>query len=151
MLAEQPQEKKVPLRKAIFFSWLALAAVFLYVLWILFARWQENRGIERRANEEKIEKQREQDRGALEQLGGKSLGIQMFYASPSRVPAGGTVQLCYGVANATKVTLVPQGNAVWPSHNRCVDVKPKKDTTYTLTIEDGAGHVKTATVDVHVR
>ena len=40
---------------------------------------------------------------------------------------------------------------MWPSYARCVDVTPKKDTTYTLTIADAAGNTKSATVAVKVR
>jgi hypothetical protein len=32
-----------------------------------------------------------------------------------------------------------------------VNVSPRKTTTYTLTIEDGAGHTKTASIEVRVR
>jgi hypothetical protein len=40
---------------------------------------------------------------------------------------------------------------VWPAFSRCVHLSPRKDTTYTLTIEDGNGHSKTAAVEVTVR
>jgi len=78
------------------------------------SRWQENRGIEKRAKEERTQKQQEQDRAALEQLGGKELAIQNFYASPGEIRRGESVQLCYGVANAKTVKLEPQPNPVWP-------------------------------------
>ena len=84
-------------------------------------------------------------------MGGKDLAIQSFYASPGVVHPGEKLQLCYGVANAKTVKLEPQDNPVWPSYNRCVDVSPKKDTTYTLTIEDGSGHTQTQSLDVKVR
>jgi hypothetical protein len=123
----------------------------LAVGWILFSRWQENRDIEKRSREERSAKQREQDRATLEQLGGKELAIQNFYASPAVIHRGESVQLCYGVANAKTVTLEPQSNPVWPSYSRCVDVVPSKTTTYTLTIADGAGHILSQTVQVKVR
>jgi hypothetical protein len=120
------------------------------VVWILFARWQENRAIDRRAKEERAEKQREQDRATLEQMGGKELAIQTFYAIPGEIRRGQSVQLCYGVANAKTVTLQPQSNPVWPSYARCVDVTPAKTTTYTLTIADAAGNTKSQSVEVKV-
>jgi hypothetical protein len=67
------------------------------------------------------------------------------------VRRGETVQLCYGVANAKTVTLVPQDNPVWPSYSRCVDVKPAKTTTYTLTATDAAGHAVTQNLEIKVR
>jgi hypothetical protein len=129
----------------------AIVIVVLVVGWILVSRWLENRGIEKRASEERTQKQQEQDRVTLEQLGGKELAIQNFYALPGEIRRGGTVQLCYGVANAKTVKLEPQSNPVWPSYSRCVDVAPRKTTTYTLTIADAAGNTKTQTLEVKVR
>src|SRR6266852_3357325 len=104
-----------------------------------------------RAKEERTEKQQEQDRITLDQLGGKELAIQNFYATPGVVRRGETVQLCYGVANAKTVKLEPQSNPVWPSYSRCVDVTPTKSTTYTLTIADDAGNTRTQSLEVKVR
>src|ERR1700742_596093 len=132
------------------YSSIVLAAVALIVGWILFSRWTDNRQIERRAAQEKQEKQQESDRVALDQMGGKTLDIQAFYANPGVVHRGETVQLCYGVANAKNVKREPQPNPVWPSYARCVDVKPTKTTTYTLTIDDGAGNTKTQSIEVKV-
>jgi hypothetical protein len=153
MLAEQnpaPAPKAV-FKKPILYSWLVLFAVLLYVIWIFFARWQENRQFQRRAAEEKSQKQLEADRHTVEQMGGKELAIQSFYASAGVVPRGETLQLCYGVANAKTVKLEPQDNPVWPSYNRCVEVSPIKDTTYTLTIQDAAGNTKTQSLDIKVK
>src|SRR5947209_2632865 len=144
------QSKKI-LKNPLLYSSIVLGIALLVVGWILFSRWQENRQIEARNREEAARKQRESDRAALEQLGGKELAIQSFYASPGVVHRGESVQLCYGVANAKTVKLEPQPNPVWPSYARCVDVTPKKDTTYTLTIADAAGNTKSATVAVKVR
>jgi len=126
-------------------------AVLLYVIWIFFARWQENRQIQRRANEERTAKQLADDRQTVEQMGGKELAIQSFYASAGVVKRGESLQLCYGVANAKTVKLEPQDNPVWPSYNRCVEVSPKKDTRYTLTIQDAAGHTQTQSLDIKVK
>jgi hypothetical protein len=145
-----PQEK-TPWKNPLFYSSIALGIALLVVAWILYSRWEENRLIERRSREEKSQKQAESDRIALEQLGGKELAIQSFYATPGAIRRGETVQLCYGVANAKTVKLEPQSNPVWPSYARCVDVAPTKDTTYTLTIADAAGNTKTQTLDVKVR
>jgi hypothetical protein len=127
-----------------------LIVVAAVVGWILFSRWSDNRLIERRAAQEKQEKQHESDRVALDQMGGKTLDIQAFYANPGTVHRGETVSLCYGVANAKTIKLEPQPNPVWPSYSRCVDVKPTKTTTYTLTIDDGAGNTKTQSLEVKV-
>jgi hypothetical protein len=137
-------------RNPLLYSSFALVIVAAVVGWILFSRWQENRQIDRQSMAAKSERQKENDRTALDQFGGKSLDIQSFYASPGAVHRGESVQLCYGVANAKTVMLEPQPNPVWPSYSRCVDVTPTKTTTYTLTVEDGSGNAKTQSVEVKV-
>jgi cbb3-type cytochrome oxidase subunit 3 len=150
MIAQPDPPKKSAFKNPFLYSWAALAIVVLFVGWIIFSRWQENRGIEKHAREERTEKQQEQDRATLEQLGGKELAIQNFYATPGVVRRGETVQLCYGVANAKTVKLEPQSNPVWPSYSRCVDVTPSKSTTYTLTIADAAGNTRSQSLEVKV-
>jgi hypothetical protein len=145
----QPQSNSI-YKNPLLYSSFGLAIVALAVGWILFSRWQENKQIDRQTIEAKAEKQRENDRAALDQFGGKELDIQSFYASPGAVHRGETVQLCYGVANAKTVKLEPQPNPVWPSYSRCVDVTPTKTTTYTLTVQDDAGNTKTQTLEVKV-
>ena len=137
-------------RNPLVYSSSAVVITLIAVLWILFSRWERNLSIERRTREEKAQKQSENDRIALEQLGGKELAIQSFYASPGAIRKGENVQLCYGVANAKSVKLEPQENAVWPSYARCVNVSPAKSTTYTLTISDASGNTKTQSLQVTV-
>src|SRR5580704_18474760 len=143
-------ESKTVFKNPQLYSSIVLAVVAIVVGWILFSRWTDNRQIERQATQQKQEKPREADRTTLDQMGGKTLDIQAFYANPGAVHRGETVQLCYGVANAKNVKLEPQPNPVWPSYARCVDVKPTKTTTYTLTIDDGAGNTKVQSLEVKV-
>jgi hypothetical protein len=150
MLTDTPPEKKSILKNPFLYSSIALGIAALFVAWIFFSRWQENHQIEQRAQEQRSQKQQESDRQIVDQLGGNELAIQMFYASPAVIRRGQSLQLCYGVANAKTITLQPQDNPVWPSHNRCIDVSPKKTTTYTLTITDAAGNTKSQTVEVKV-
>jgi hypothetical protein len=126
-----------------------LIIVAIYVGWISFSRWNGNRQIDERARQNAEQKRREQDRNTVEQMGGTDLAIQSFYGN-SEIRHGETAQLCYGVANAKKVTLEPQSSPVWPSYSRCVEVTPTKTTTYTLTASDDAGHSVTQTFTVKV-
>jgi len=151
MSVQLDPQKKSAFKNAFLYSWTALSLAALVVCWIVFSRWQENRAIEKHAKEERAQIQQQQDRVALEQLGGKELAIQDFYASTGEIRRGETVQLCYGVANAKTVKLEPQSNPVWPSYSRCVDVTPAKSTTYTLTIADAAGNTRTQSLEVKVR
>ena len=138
-------------KKPSFYSKLVFTIAAIIVFWIFFSRWWQNRSIEYRTREAAAEKQRADDRATLEQMGGKELAIQTFYASPGEIRRGQQVQLCYGVANAKSVKLEPQSNPVWPSYSRCVDVTPEKTTTYTLTIADAAGSTKSQSLTVQVR
>ncbi len=153
MQAEQRQTpaQKPKFNRAILLCSLVLMAVFLYVVFIFFSRWRENRDIQRRATDEHSQKQLSNDRKTVEQMGGKELAIQSFYANPGTINRGESLQLCYGVANAKTVKLEPQDNPVWPSYSRCVEVSPKKDITYTLTIQDAAGNTQTQSLDVKVQ
>jgi len=146
----EPPSKSV-FKNPSFYSRTVIIIAALIVVWIFFSRWWQNRSIEYRFKEERAEKQREQDRATLEQMGGKELAIQTFYATPGEIRRGQTVQLCYGVANAKTVTLAPQSNPVWPSYSRCVDDAPAKTTTYTLTITAAAGNTKSQSLTVQVR
>ena len=49
------------------------------------------------------------------------------------------------------MTLEPQTHPVWPAFSHCVQVTPRKTTTYKFTAEDGAGHTKEAKAEVKVR
>ena len=138
-------------RNPLLYSSIAVAVALLAVSWIMVSRWVETRRIEERTRQERAQKQQENDRLTIEQLGGTQLAIQAFYANPETLHRGQAAQLCYDVANAKTVKLEPESGAVWPSHYRCLDISPTKDTTYTLTIADAAGHTQTQSLTVKVQ
>jgi len=107
--------------------------------------------MERQAAQARAEKQHEQDRAAVEQLGGREFAILSFYASPAVIRRGESARLCYGVPNAKTVKLEPQPQPVWPSTAHCVDVSPAKSITYTSTVEDAAGKTLSQDVEIKVR
>ena len=143
-------ETKSVFRNPLVYSSLALLVVAMYVVWILLSRHIADRAYQERLQKEQEGKQRQSDQAAIEQLGGSELAIQMLYATP-QIGRGETAQVCFGVANAASVTLEPQSSPVWPSHNLCVDVKPKKTTTYTLTATGAGGQAVTQQVTVAVK
>lgn len=144
-------EQKSLLRNPLLYTSAVVVVALLGVVFVMFSRWQERRSIDRQATEQRAEKQREEDRVAVEQLGGKDFTILSFYASPTVIRRGESAQLCYGVSNAKSVKLEPQTQPVWPSAAHCVDVSPTKSMTYTLTIVNAAGAAKSQTVEVKVR
>ena|SRR5271167_918526 len=137
-------------KKPFFYTRIALLIVFVYVVFLLVSRYESNRAYERGNAEKAAEQQRETDRAAIEQLGGSDLAIRALYISPPIIKAGQTAELCYDVANASTVTLDPPAGEVWPSHNRCVDVSPKKTTSYTLKITGSSGNSIAQSVELKV-
>jgi hypothetical protein len=120
----------------------------LYMAWVFYSRWSDERAARRNAVAIEVERARKD----VELNGGTELKIITFYSAPTVISKGQPAQLCYGVANAQSVAIDPPVKDVWPSRSRCVDVTPKRDTTYTLRAEDGAGrHVQTAQAVVRVR
>jgi hypothetical protein len=150
MIPETPPPPKSPFKNPFLYSSLLIFAVILYVSYILFARYESNREFERQRKERQSEQRREDDRLAVEQLGGSELAIRGLYVSPRAIHNGETAQLCYDVANAKTVTLDPPAGAVWPSHSRCLNISPRKTTTYTLTIKDAAGKTISQSVELPV-
>jgi hypothetical protein len=150
MISENRTPQKSIFRNPLVYSSALVLVVAGYIGWIMFRRYQEARAYQQRAVATQAKKQRDQDQLAIEQLGGNELAIQMLYATET-VQRGETAQICYGVANAKSVTLEPQSNRVWPSHSLCVDVKPLKTTTYTLTATGPDGKSVTRQVTVLVR
>jgi hypothetical protein len=145
---EQEAEAKDRIRRMVRIGWLVVLSVaVLNAAWVFYSRWQQDKLMKERA----LEQQRARDRRAVEMMGGDRFEILQFYASPGVIRRGEAAQLCYGVSNAKTVRLEPQSGAVWPSFSRCIDVRPAQDTTYTLTIEDGKGHTKTATLVLKIR
>jgi hypothetical protein len=142
--------QKSPLKNPYLYSSMAILAVVAYIAYVLITRYESNRTFERRSVEKATEQRREDDRTAIEQLGGSELTIRGLYLSPASIRRGETAQLCYDVANAKTVTLDPPEGEVWPSHSRCVNLSPKKTTTYTLTIADASGQKVAQSVELKV-
>src|SRR5579863_10352288 len=151
MIPETPPSPKSPFKNPFIYSSFLIFGVILYVSYILFARYESNREYERQKKERQSERRREDDRLAVEQLGGSELAIRGLYVSPRTIHRGETAQLCYDVANAKTVELDPPAGEVWPSHSRCLNISPRKTTTYTLTIKDAAGKTVSQSVELPVR
>ncbi len=144
------REKRSIFRNPLLYTSTALLVALLYVSWVFYSRWQENREYEQKVAEREAQKRQEDER-AVELMGGSRFDILNFYASPSVIREDQSSAICYSVSNAKKVRLDPPDANVWPSLSRCFQVSPKKTTTYTLTIEDAEGHEKSATVRVAVQ
>lgn len=151
MLSQPTPEHGSLLKSPLTYSSAAVLIVLLVVGFIMYTRWENKRALEQQGSEKRAEQQREQDRAAVDELGGKEFAILDFYAAPQAIQRGESAQLCYGVSNAKSVKLEPQPHEVWPSAANCVDVSPAKTTTYTLTILDAEGHSESQTLELAVR
>ena len=78
------------------------------------------------------------------------VSVTQFYSVPVRIAQGERAELCYGVDNATAVTLSPPVERVWPALSRCFEVRPAATTRYILTATDsqGGSASKSAIVEV---
>ena len=150
MTPETPSPLKPRFKNPFLYSSLVILGVILYVSYILYTRYESSREYERQTKKRQSEQRREEDRLAVEQLGGSELAIRGFYVSPAAIHPGESAQLCYDVANAKTVSLNPPVGEVWPSHSRCLNISPRKTTTYTLTIQDAAGRTVSETVELPV-
>lgn len=148
MLNDSVPEPRSGFRIYLIVSAVAFLFAGLYVGWVLYTRWQANQEIVEKA----AEKRRAQDQQSFEAMGGNRFDILGYTANPATIQQGERSSLCYSVSNAKAVKMEPETEEpVWPAFSRCVHVSPRKTTTYTLTIEDGAGHTKSATVEVKVQ
>ena len=149
-------DTQTPPRKSIFknpylYSAIVFVVALIYVAFLFVSRNESNRDFERRNAEKATEQRRADDRAAIEQLGGSEFAIRALYVSPATIHRGESAQLCYDVANAKTVTLDPPAGQVWPSHSRCLNLSPRKTTTYTLTIADASGKSISQSVQLRVR
>ena len=150
--AETEDQASDRARRILRYTPIAILIAALYAVFVLGTRWSDNRAVEARAKAEAAAEQRAEDQRSLDNMGGTKFDILGFYATPGLLHRGDSAELCYGVANAQSVKIEPDTNhAIWPSVNRCIEIAPKKTTTYTLTADDGRGSTKTArlTIEVH--
>jgi len=119
----------------------------LYSGWTFYAR----RQIAAEAERQLQQKQADEERRVVVEFGGDELKILAFGATTGEVSPGGRVVLCYGVSNATEVKIEPGVEPIKPAVSHCLDMFPKKTTTYTLKAEDAKGNKKSASLTIRVR
>jgi hypothetical protein len=125
---------------------LLILAGLIYDGAIFYSRWSDKQKAEQIQKDAELTKDRK-----VAALVGDGVKILSFYAAPGTIARGAHTNLCYGVSGAKNVKLDPPAGEVWPALTRCVPASPKKDTEYTLTVDDGAGHNATETIAVKVK
>lgn len=151
MNSEFQTERQSLLKNPFLYSSIIIVLVATYTAFVLAQRYQSKRDYEKRTTAKEAQKRLADDRLAIEQLGGSELSIRALYLSPTSVHAGESAQLCYDVANAKTVTLDPPVAELWPSHSRCIGLKVKKTTTYTMTVADASGRTISQAVELIVK
>ena len=134
-------------RKLLPYTSAGLALALLYVGWTFFSRWNDNSAIDRSAAAAKAKAEAK----IVEMYGSGNLKILNFYVTPGVILRGQKGLLCYGVSNAQTVRIEPGVEPVKPSISRCIEIAPRKDTNYTLTAKDAAGHSETKSLFVRVQ
>jgi hypothetical protein len=81
---------------------------------------------------------------------GDPVKINSFYPRDVTVIEGGNTLLCYGVSNAKSVRIDPPVDGVSPALSRCVEVRPKGETRYTLTAVGSDGQTVSQSVTIHI-
>jgi hypothetical protein len=143
-----PESMAAPgvLRKLAIFGWIPVLIAALYAGWVLYSRHQQSR----RLTESEAARRLESDREILRRLGSGEVKILTFYASPPVVKRGERTLLCYGVAGAKTVKIEPPVENLTPVLSRCFEVRPARDTAYSLTATDAQGHAVSQQASVRV-
>jgi len=135
------------LRKIFPFTTVAFLVAALYVGWTFYSRHEANR----HAQEELDAKQAAARKRVVDQIyGSGEIRIPTFSADNGVLKPGQTTHLCYGVVNALSVKLDPPVEALKPTYRHCIEIAPKKTTTYTLTAANAAGKSKSVSLEVRV-
>ena len=134
------------IRKLLPYTTVAAVLALIYLAWVFYSRSSQNRELQRAADQKSVEQARKID----QMYGSGQLKILLFYAVPASVAKGASTQLCYSVANATKVSIDNGVEEIKPSLNRCVSITPARATTYTLSASDDKGHSENRSLSVQV-
>jgi|WetSurMetagenome_2_1015567.scaffolds.fasta_scaffold242376_1 hypothetical protein len=134
------------MRKWIYVIIATASVIIIYLGWTYYSRWSEQREYIRKFEEAEAAKKK-----AVADAYGEGLTIRQFSASSLLIEKGETAQLCYSVSNSKSVRIEPFVEELWPAFHRCIDVTPKKDTTYTFTAEDDKGNKKTQSLTIKVK
>lgn len=127
----------------------AVGVIFaaLYVGWTFYSRHLSDQ----RIAEEIAQKQQEQrEHDARQIFGSGEVKIVSYSIDKASMARGDSADLCYGVVNATKVTIEPHVEDSKPSNYHCLSVSPKTTTTYKITAANDKGESKSLAVTVRV-
>ncbi len=143
----EPKRRSI-VDKILLVTTVAVIIAALYVAWTFYSRYESNKQITERIEAEKTAKQKQ----VVNQIyGSGEIRFTTFSIDTQVLKRGEKAQLCYGVVNAKSVKLDPPVEPIKPMYFHCVEIAPKKTTTYTITAENGAGQTKSESLTLTVR
>ena len=136
------------MRKVLAYTWIAVAIAAVYLAWIFYSR--HERTVK---DEQDLQRRKQEDAQRVNKMifGSGEIQFTTFIAEPGVLRRGETGELCYGVVNAVHVELNPPIEAAQPTYRHCVEISPKKTTTYTIKATDSKGNSKSASLTVQVK
>ena len=114
----------------------------------MYSRHQATVQAARAAEEQKAEAQKRVNEHIF---GSGEVTFSTLELADATITPGQTTQLCYGVVNATAVKIDPPIEQLKPSSRHCLDISPKKTTTYTITALGANGTSKSLPVTIRVK
>jgi hypothetical protein len=154
MALTDPGEAPAPKRDSIFpllvrITSIGVIIAGLYVAWTFYSRHQRSQEAEQ-AIQKKQDDQRK--RVASQIFGSGEIKFSSFSIATSVLKPGETTQLCYGVVNATSVKLdPPPPEPLKPSYHHCLEIAPRKTTTYTITASNDKGQSQSRSLTLRVQ
>jgi hypothetical protein len=129
------------------FGWVGVIVALLSAGWTVYSRHESEVQAVRIAE---ASKQAGRERQAKLIFGSGEVKIVSYSVDKASLARGESADLCYGVINATKVTLEPHVEDSKPSAYHCLTIAPRTTTTYTLTAANDQGQTKSLSVTVRV-
>jgi hypothetical protein len=136
------------MRKALAYTWIAVVISALYVACVFYSRHEREA-----AAEAELQKRKQEEAQRVNNLifGSGDIQFTTFSADSGLLRRGEKAELCYGVVNAVRVEINPPIEQAKPTYYHCLEIAPKKTTTYTVTATDGKGHTKSQSLTVQVK
>ena len=136
------------MRKVLAYTWIVVVIAALYVGWVFYSRHERTV-----REEQELQKRKQEETQRVNKMifGSGEIQFTTFAAEPGVLRRGETGELCYGVVNAVRVELDPPIEAAKPTYRHCVEISPKKTTTYTIKASDAKGNSKSASLTVQVK
>jgi hypothetical protein len=137
-----------PLKKLLPFTAVGVIIAALYVAWTFYSRHQS----EVLAQQQIASSQQESRQRVVEQVfGNGEIKFTAFAAGAGLIAPGEKTELCYGVMNATTVTMDPPIEPLKPTYHHCIEIAPVRTTTYTITASDGKGQSQSHSLTIRVK